>query len=120
MIVGSKSRRDAILPPTNKTMRPKNELAGRKSEGALRQIMIIPIDENNRICGTESCWEIQRHRNYKGGKRREPHKWFTTFRQALEEAVHHEIRIHPAHGLSESILAVADVVQKYEELIPSK
>lgn len=82
--------------------------------------MIVPIDEKIRIVGTSRAWELQRRRSYKGGKRWEPYKWFTTFRCALEEAVHREIRIHPAHGLSEAILAVADVVQKYEELIPSE
>ena len=82
--------------------------------------MIIDLDTNTRISGAERCWELQRHRNYKGGKRWEPYKWFSTFRSALEEAVHHEIRIHPAHGVSEAIEAVSDVIQKYEELIPSE
>ncbi len=82
--------------------------------------MIIPIDENKRIKGTSRCWELQRQRNYKGGKRWEPYKWFSTFRSALEEAVHREIRIHPAHGLSEAIEAVSGLVQKYEKLIPSE
>ena len=82
--------------------------------------MIIDLDSATRIAGTESCWEIQRHRNYKGGKRWEPFKYFPSFRQAVADAVHREIRIHPAHGLSEAILAVAVIVQKYEELIPSE
>ena len=82
--------------------------------------MIIQIDDDTRIKGTTRCWELQRKRNYNGGKRWEPYKWFSTFRSALEEAVHREIRIHPAHGLSEAILAVAETVQKYEELIPSE
>ena len=82
--------------------------------------MIIPIDEKTRIVGTNHAWELQRHRNYKGGKKWEPYKWFTTFGQALAEAVHREIRIHPARSVSEAILAVAGVVQKYEKLIPSE
>ena len=82
--------------------------------------MIIPIDEKIRIVGTERAWQLQRNRNYKGGKRWEPYKWFTTFRSALEEAVHHEIRIHPASGITEAIEAVSGVIQKYEKLIPSE
>ena len=82
--------------------------------------MIIPIDEKTRIVGTKRAWELQKTRSRNGKQTWEPYKWFTTFRSALEEAVHHEIRIHPAHGVSEAIQAVADIVRKYEELIPSE
>ena len=82
--------------------------------------MIIQLDSETRIKGTSRCWEIQRRRNYMGGKRWEPYKWFSTFRSTLEEAVHREIRVHPATSLSEAIEAVSGLVQKYEELIPSK
>ncbi len=82
--------------------------------------MIIPIDSTTRIVGTERAWELQKTRTRNGQSDWEPYKWFSTFRSALEEAVHREIRIHPAHGLSEAIEAVSGLVQKYEELIPSK
>ena len=82
--------------------------------------MIIPIDEKTRIVGTDRAWELQRIRNYKGDKKWEPHKWFTTFRQALAEAVHREIRTHPANGVSEAILAVAETIERFDELIPSE
>ena len=82
--------------------------------------MIIPIDENTRIVGTERAWELQRQRNFKGGKKWEAYKWFISFRHALEEAVQREIRTHPATSLSEAIEAVSGLVQKYEKLIPSK
>jgi hypothetical protein len=82
--------------------------------------MIIPIDEKTRIVGTELAWELQRQRNYKGGKKWEAYKWFVSFRHALEEAVQREIRIHPATSLSEAIQAVSGVVQKYEKLITSE
>ena len=82
--------------------------------------MIIQLDTETRIVGTVRAWELQRHRNYKGGKRWEPYKWFSTFRSALEEAVHREIRIHPAHGMSEAILAVAETIERFEQLIPSE
>lgn len=82
--------------------------------------MIIPIDPLTRIKGTDHAWELQRQRNYKGGKKWEPYKWFSTFGQALEAAVHREIRLHPAVGIAEAIEAASAVVQKYEELIPSE
>ena len=82
--------------------------------------MIIQLDPKTRIVGTNRAWELQRQRNYKGGKRWEPYKWFSTFRQALDEAVHSEIRTHPANSLSEAIEAVSGLVHQYEELIPSE
>ena len=82
--------------------------------------MIIQLDAKTRIVSTENCWQLQRPRNYKGAKKWEPYKWFTTFRYALEEAVHREIRVHPAVGVADAIEAVSDIVRKYENLIPSE
>ncbi len=82
--------------------------------------MIIQLDSKSRIVGTDHAWELQRQRNYKGGTKWTPYKWFTTFRSALEEAVHREIRTHPAASLSEAIEAVSGLVQRFEELIPSE
>ena len=82
--------------------------------------MIIQIDSKTRIHGTKRAWELQRLRNDKGAKRWVAYKWFATFGSALQEAVHREIRVHPANGLSEAIEAVSSLVQKYEELIPSE
>ena len=80
--------------------------------------MIIQIDEKTRIKGTGNCWELQRIRNYKGQKKWEPHKWFRTFRQALDEAVHCEIRTHSAQTLSDAIDAVSALVRRISKLIP--
>ena len=82
--------------------------------------MIIQIDEKTRIKGTIHCWELQSRRPYKEGTKWEPFKYFPSFRQAVADAVHREIRVHPAHSLSEAILAVADTVEKFEKLIPSE
>ena len=82
--------------------------------------MIIQIDDKTRIKGTSHCWELQSYRPYKGGMKWEPFKYFPSFRQAVADAVHREIRIHPAYGIAEAILAVAVIVRKYEELIPSE
>ena len=82
--------------------------------------MIVQLDPKTRIKGTERAWELQRQRNYKGGTKWESYKWFTTFRSALEEAVHRDIRLHPARTLTDAIDGVSDVLQKFEKLIPSE
>jgi oligoendopeptidase F len=66
--------------------------------------------------GKERCWELQRLR--KNGKRWEAFKWFTTFRQALDEAVHREIRLHPARNLADAIEGVSEIVRRVSDLIP--
>ena len=82
--------------------------------------MIVQLDPKTRIKGTERAWELQRQRNYKGGTKWESYKWFTTFRSALEEAVHRDIRLHPARTLADAIDGVSDVLQKFEKLIPTE
>lgn len=82
--------------------------------------MIVQIDPKPRIAGTERAWELQRLRHRNGDEKWEPYKWFVSFGSALEEAVHREIRVHPATSLSEAINAVNGLVQKYERLIPSE
>ena len=82
--------------------------------------MIIQLDSKTRIVGTERAWELQHPRTRDGEQKWEPYKWFTSFGSALEAAVHREIRMHPANGLSEAIEAVSTIVQRYTELIPSE
>ena len=82
--------------------------------------MIVQIDPNTRIKGTKRAWELQRTRMRKGELTWEPYKWFKSFGSALDEAVHRDIRLHPASTLAESIRAVSHVVQRYTELIPSE
>lgn len=80
--------------------------------------MNIPIGKNKRIKGTERCWELQRIRTRKGQEVWESYKWFSTFRQALDEAVHSEIRTHPASTIAEAIEAVSDLIRQFSKLIP--
>ncbi len=82
--------------------------------------MMIQLDSKTRIVGTERAWELQHPRIRKGVEVWTPYKWLTSFDSALEEAVHRDIRLHPANGLSEAIEAVSDVVRRYEEIIPSE
>ena len=83
-------------------------------------VMIVQLDSKTRIVGTNHAWELQQQRNYKGATKWEPFKFFSTFRSALAEAVHREIRTHPAASLSEAIDAVSGLVRRYEDLIPSE
>ena len=80
--------------------------------------MIIQIDERTRIVGKKRCWELQRTRSRDGKKAWEARKWFTTFRQALDEAVHREIRLHPARNLADAIEGVSEIVRRVSDLIP--
>ena len=82
--------------------------------------MIVQIDSKTRIAGTERAWELQRPRICNGAEVWVPYKWCVSFGSALEKAVHREIRIHPANGLSEAIEAVSTIVQRYTELIPAE
>ncbi len=82
--------------------------------------MIVQLDSKTRIVGTERAWELQHPRTRKGVEVWVPYKWFKSFGSALEQAVHREIRMHPANGLSEAIEAVSTIVQRYTELIPSE
>ena len=82
--------------------------------------MIVQLDSKTRIVGTDRAWELQHPRIRKGVEVWVPYKWFKSFGSALEAAVHREIRMHPANGLSEAIEAVSGVVRRYEELIPSE
>ena len=82
--------------------------------------MIIQLDPRIRIVGTERAWELQKLRTPNGRQIWETHRWFNSFGSALEDAVHSEIRTHPAATLSEAIKAVPVIVQRYEQLIPSE
>ncbi len=80
--------------------------------------MKIKLSEDRRIVGTKYAWELQRRRTVKGQDRWGAYKWFTTFGRAVQEAVHSEIRQHPATTLVEAIKAVDTIVQRYAQLIP--
>ena len=84
------------------------------SEG---RVMIIHIDPATRIVGTERAWELQQTRTRNGEVTWELYKWFRSFRHALEEAVHRDIRLHPANGLSEAIQAADQIATRYSKLL---
>ena len=80
--------------------------------------MKIDLSEDRRIVGTKYAWELQHRRTVKGQDCWRAYKWFRTFAMAVQEAVHAEIRTHPANDLTEAIQAVDTIVHRYANLIP--
>ena len=82
--------------------------------------MRINLSDDRRIVGTKYSWELQRRRTVKGEDHWRAFKWFRSFGSAVQEAVHAEIRQHPANDLVVAIKAVDSIVQRYAQLIPSE
>ena len=80
--------------------------------------MQIKLSDDYRIVGTQYAWKLQRRRTVKGQDCWRAFKWFPSFALGVQEAVHAEIRQHPATTLVEAIKAVDSVVQRYANLIP--
>ncbi len=80
--------------------------------------MKIKISDDRRIVGAQYAWELQHRGTVKGEDRWRAYKWFRTFGRAVQEAVHAEIRTHPANDLAEAIQAVDTIVHRYANLIP--
>ena len=80
--------------------------------------MKLEVSSDRRVVGTERCWELQRLTVVKSKDRWRAYKWFGSFGSAVQEAVHAEIRQHPAETLVEAIQAVDRIVQRYAKLIP--
>ena len=80
--------------------------------------MKIKLSDDLRIVGTKYAWELQRRRTVKGEDHWRAYKWFPSFGSAVQEAVHAEIRTHPAKDLAEAIRAVDTIVHRYAQLIP--
>ena len=80
--------------------------------------MKIKLSDDRRIVGTKYAWELQRCRVVKGEEQWRAFKWFPSFAMAVQEAVHAEIRTHPAKDLAEAIRAVDTIVHRYAQLIP--
>jgi len=80
--------------------------------------MKIKLSDDRRVVGTKYAWELQRRRTVKGQDCWRAFKWFPSFAMAVQEAVHADIRQHPATTLVEAIKAVDTIVQRYANLIP--
>jgi hypothetical protein len=59
--------------------------------------MIIDLDENYRIRGDESCWQLEKQRGANGEVNWKPVKYFITLGMAVREAAQRDLRTFPAH-----------------------
>ena len=80
--------------------------------------MKIDLRDDLRIVGTKDAWELQRRKVVKGEQQWRAYKWFRSFALAVQDAVHADIRQHPASTLADAIEAVDLIVQRYANLIP--
>ena len=78
--------------------------------------MIIFIDDQTRIRGTEYCWQLEKTKIVKGEIEWRPFKYFQTMDRALRVAAQREIRTVPANGVSEAIAACNRVTEKYARI----
>ena len=76
--------------------------------------MIIHINDELRINGTPTCYQIEKKR--KSGDWR-PYKYYQTFAKACASACEHEFHVHPAQGIAETLEAARGLSRKYGALI---
>ena len=79
--------------------------------------MLIPINDDLRIRGTEHCWQLERLRTRKGEPDWAPFKYFQDLGHAVGEACRREIRLHPASSLADALEAVDQVTARYNKLL---
>ena len=78
--------------------------------------MIINISDELRIASDRRGWKLERKRKHKDGCKWDAFKYFTTFRQAVVEAGHCEIRLSGATTLIEAIEDVHRAATKFAAL----
>ena len=79
--------------------------------------MIINTSDELRIVSDQHCWKLEWKRQHKDGRKWDVFKYFTTFRQAVVEAGHGEIRLSGANTLVEAIEDVHQAATKFAALI---
>ena len=78
--------------------------------------MIIAIDPQTRIKGTEQCWQLEYEQVIKGKATWKTKSYHTSFASALYEASQRSLRTHPAQGLDEAFEAVRVLTDKYSQI----
>ena len=79
--------------------------------------MIITIDKDIRIRGTEHCWQLEKAIIRKGKRDWAPFKYFKSLSDAVGEACRHEIRLDPANSLNEGLQAIDKITARYSKLL---
>ena len=79
--------------------------------------MIIPLNDNLRIHGTPTCYQLEKKQQRNGVDDWKPFKYYTKFAHALGAACEREIRTHPANTLAEAIEAADAIAARYGRLL---
>ncbi len=79
--------------------------------------MIIPIDKELRIRGTEHSWQLEKAIIRKGKRDWAAFKYFSELGQAVSEACRREIRLHPANSLNDALQAIDKIAARYSKLL---
>jgi hypothetical protein len=75
--------------------------------------MILHLDTEHRFRGTETCWEFQRLKVYKGVQQWVTLGYYRDLVSAARAAYRREIRTDPAVGLAEALDAAERLIRKY-------
>ena len=78
---------------------------------------MIPLSDEIRIRGTESCWQLEKRRVVKGQTRWKSFKYFSDLGQAVSAAVRREIRLDPANSLNDALQAIDKIAARYNKLL---
>ena len=83
--------------------------------------MIIPIDDAQRIRGTDTCWQHEELKIAQSGKKIGEETWaalgyYSSLSQALSAACGREIRLHPAATILGAIEAAERLTAKYTKI----
>ncbi len=79
--------------------------------------MIIRLNKEYRIRGTEQCWQLEKAIIRKGKRDWAPFKYFKSLSDAVGEACRHEIRLDPANSLNEGLQAIDKIAERYSKLL---
>ncbi len=79
--------------------------------------MIVPLNKDLRVRGTEHCWQLEKSRLVKGQTKWTPFKYFSSLGKAVSAAVRREIRLHPASSLNDALKAVDKITARYNKLL---
>ncbi len=79
--------------------------------------MIIPINDDVRIRGTEHCWQLEKAVKREGQTEWQAFKYFVSLSDAVGAACGREIRLHPADCLNDALQAIDEIAARYNKLL---
>ncbi len=79
--------------------------------------MIVPLNKQYRIRGTENCWQLEKAVVRKGKRDWQAFKYFPDLGKAVSEACEREIRLDPADSLNEALQAIDKIAARYSKLL---